>query len=165
MIFGRPGSGKSTFSLALHKLTGLSLHHLDKYFFISNWIERDYEEFIHIQENMVNQDAWIVDGNNAKSLELRYAKADLVLYFNYPRYLCYWRILKRLFCKRQEIEDRAEGCRETIRLKFLQYVWTFEKQVEEKIQYLKERYPQVVFKEIKSDKALDWVWDNIAKKG
>jgi len=30
MIFGRPGSGKSTFALALSQKTGLPLHHLDR---------------------------------------------------------------------------------------------------------------------------------------
>ena len=59
----------------------------------------------------MNQERWIIDGNSTKSLEMRYSKADLVLYFNYPRYLCYWRIFKRLFYKNKLIDDRAEGCK------------------------------------------------------
>lgn len=34
-IFGRPGSGKSTFALQLHKKLNLPLYHLDKYFYKS----------------------------------------------------------------------------------------------------------------------------------
>jgi adenylate kinase family enzyme len=42
-IFGRPGSGKSTFAHKLHLKTGLPLYHLDRYFFVANWVERDYQ--------------------------------------------------------------------------------------------------------------------------
>lgn len=40
MIFGRPGSGKSTFALQLHKLTEIPLHHVDKHFFEAGWQKR-----------------------------------------------------------------------------------------------------------------------------
>lgn len=57
MIFGRPGSGKSTFSDALHKQTGLPLHHIDKYYFVENWVERDRQEFLDIQQSIVDTDS------------------------------------------------------------------------------------------------------------
>ena len=63
MIFGRPGSGKSTFAHDLHKITGLPLHHLDKHFFTRNWVERDKQEFLDIQQSIVDTDSWIIDGN------------------------------------------------------------------------------------------------------
>lgn len=56
-------------------LWGLPLHHLDKYFY---WIEQDYNEFIEIQKNIVDTECWIVDGNSTRSLEIRWARADLV---------------------------------------------------------------------------------------
>ena len=107
MIFGRPGSGKSTFTNALHKTTGLPLHHLDKHFFTKNWIERDTQEFLKIQQSIVDTNSWIIDGNSIKSLEMRYRRADLVLYLNFPRWLCYIRVFKRIFDKSIEIDDRA----------------------------------------------------------
>lgn len=88
MIFGRPGSGKSTFALWLHKQTGIPLHHLDRHFYIHNWIERDYEEFLAIQQSIVENEEWIVDGNSTKSFEMRYSHADMCLYFNFPRIVC-----------------------------------------------------------------------------
>lgn len=48
MIFGRPGSGKSTFATWLSQSLDLPLHHLDKHFYIRNWVERDYNEFLQI---------------------------------------------------------------------------------------------------------------------
>ena len=97
MIFGRSGSGKSTFAHDLHKITGLPLYHLDKYFFTRNWVERDKQEFLDIQQSIVDTHFWIIDGNSIKSLEMRYRRADLVLYLNFPRWLCYIRVFKRIF--------------------------------------------------------------------
>ena len=49
MIFGLPGSGKSTFAVRLARLLHLPVVHLDKYFFIHNWNKRDHEDFLKIQ--------------------------------------------------------------------------------------------------------------------
>lgn len=155
MIFGRSGSGKSTFALALHRSLHLPLYHLDKYFFEENWQERDYQEFLRIQQAIVDGDLWIIDGNCTKSLAMRYNKADLVLYFNYPRWLCYFRVCKRLCKKDIMIDDRAYGCKEKISFKFLRYMWSFEKRVSNKIDFLKEKYPATCFVEIKNNKELE----------
>jgi len=154
MIFGRPGAGQSTFALRLHKHTGIPLYHLDKHFFESNWVERDYQEFLKIQQSLVEGTSWIIDGNSLRSLEMRYARANIVVYFNYPRWVCYWQIFKRLFNKNPEIKDRADGCKETIRFGLLRYIWSFENRVENQIRHLQEQYPDAKFIEIKSDKDL-----------
>ncbi len=151
MIFGRPGSGKSTFALKLHRLTHIPLHHLDKHFYESNWIERDYQEFLSIQQSIIDTESWIIDGNSTKSLEMRYAEANLVLYFNFHRLICYIRIFKRLFGKDPNIDDRAKDCKELIRLKLLRYMWSFEKRVAGQLLMLKEKYPHVDFVEIRSN--------------
>lgn len=51
MIIGRPGSGKSTFSVMLQKSLNIPLFHLDKYFFIADWVPREYENFCHSKKN------------------------------------------------------------------------------------------------------------------
>lgn len=155
MIFGRPGGGKSTFSVKLSKILAVPVHHLDKHFYIRNWIERNYEEFLAIQQNLVDQDQWIIDGNSTKSLEMRYQRANLVLYFNYPRWRCYSRVLKRLFNKDTSIEDRAEDCHEALRWSLIKYMWTFEKRVEKQLSLFKEKYPDIQLIEIRSDKDLE----------
>lgn len=158
VIFGRPGSGKSTFALKLHKKTGISLYHLDKFFYTNNWVERDYQEFLNIQENILQQEQWIIDGNSLKSLEMRWARATHVLYFNYPRWLCLWRLLKRIVHKDPAIQDRAAECGEIIRWRLIQYMWTFEYRKNNRLMHqikdFRDRYPQVQFIEIRNDKDL-----------
>ena len=63
MVIGCPGSGKSTFSKALHKKTSLPLFHLD----LMNWnsdrstVERNI--FIERLYKTIQKDEWIIDGN------------------------------------------------------------------------------------------------------
>lgn len=155
MIFGRPGSGKSTFASGLSDALNLPLHHLDKHFYTENWVERNYEAFLNIQQNIVKEETWIVDGNSTRSLEMRWSRATLILYFNFPRLTCYFRILKRLFNPNRDIDDRAPGCHETIRLSLVKYIWSFEKRVAKHITLFKEKYPNTVFKEIRNEDKLN----------
>ena len=102
----------------------------------------------------MNQEEWIIDGNSTKSFEMRYKRADVCLYFNFPRYLCYWRIFKRLLIKNPGINDRADNCYETVRWSLLKYMWGFENRVNPILNLLKQNYPNVRFIEINSDTAL-----------
>ncbi len=153
MIFGRPGGGKSTFAVEIQKILKIPLYHLDKYFFIENWTksweEREYEEFLKIQQELVDKGQWIIDGNCLASLENRYSKATHCFYFNLSRIICIWRVLKRYFNKNTEIDDRPKNCKETITFKFVKYIWNFEKRVAPKITFLKKKYPGVKFYELK----------------
>lgn len=155
MIFGRPGSGKSTFASWLSKQLDLPLYHLDKYFYIENWVERDYKEFLQIQKKIVETESWIIDGNNIRSLEIRWMEANAVIYFNYPKMTCIYRIFKRFCMPNYSIDDRAVGCPETLSLKLLRYTWTFESRVKSDIHLLKDRYPNALFKEIKNNNDLN----------
>lgn len=152
MIFGIPGSGKSTFALKLARLLNLPLFHLDKYFFVSDWKERNYEEFLEIQKGFVDQDSWIIDGNATRSFEIRFSKADTVLYFRFNRALCLWRIFQRLIDKHPHISDRAEGCGEHIRLGLVKYLWGFPERVKKSIEELRLKYPEAKFYELHNDK-------------
>lgn len=154
MIFGRPGSGKSTFAHELHNITKIPLYHLDKYFFTSNWSKRDNGEFMRMQNEIVNTDSWIIDGNCTKSLETRYSHADICLYFNYPNLVCLWRVCKRILQNRDHIDDRAENCPEVVRWQLIKYMWTFQDRVKEQIAVLQLKYPQVKFIECTNNKQI-----------
>jgi adenylate kinase family enzyme len=129
----------------------IPLFHLDKHFFEANWIQRNYQDFLNQQQDFVNHPYWIIDGNSSKSLELRYSRADVCLYFNFPRYLCYYRTVKRLFHKLPAIDDRAPGCQETVRWSLLEYMWGYEERMRPILNQLKTNYPNVKLIELRSD--------------
>ncbi len=155
MIFGIPGSGKSTFAARLSKQYNLPVFHLDKYFFTKNWQERDYSEFLEIQQSFVEQDSWIIDGNATRSLEMRFSRAHLVFYFRFNRILCLWRIFKRLMRKDHQISDRAEGCSENIRFRLIRYLWGFDQRVRKNVASLRAKYPHAIFYELRTKKDLE----------
>jgi adenylate kinase family enzyme len=161
MVFGRPGSGKSTFSVQLGEDLSLPVYHLDRYFFKEKWVPQEQEVFLHIQQGLVAQEKWIIDGNALSSLGMRYARAHVALYFSYPRLLCLWRLFKRLFHRDKRIQDRAEGCPEQVRWPLIKYMWGFEERVAPALGKLRQDYPHVQFYKIKNNKDLK----DILKKG
>ncbi|WP_242601689.1 hypothetical protein [Legionella nautarum] len=114
-------------------------------------MQRNYQDFLNQQQYFVSQSSWIIDGNSSKSLELRNSRADICLYFNFPRYLCYYRTIKRLFHKHPAIDDRAPGCHETVRWSLLEYMWGYEKRMRPILSQLKTNYPNVKLIELRSD--------------
>jgi adenylate kinase family enzyme len=154
VIFGRPGSGKSTFAKKIATQLNLPLYHLDKYFFIENWVERDYSEFINMQLEIVNKPQWVVDGNGLRSLSLRWSRADLVLYFDYPRLLCLMRLIKRFLKPDYDIDDRAPGCEEILRARLIKYMWLFDKRASQDVFLLLQQYPQIPFLKIRNNQEL-----------
>jgi adenylate kinase family enzyme len=152
MVFGLPGSGKSTFATKLAQCLDLPVYHLDKHFYVENWFERDYEEFLDVQQSFVDQPRWVIDGNAMKSLEMRFQKADVAIYFRYPVFICFWRMFKRVFHKNWHIPDLAEGCTKNIRFRLIKYLFRFHRRYSPKINELRQKYPQVYFCVLRSDK-------------
>jgi adenylate kinase family enzyme len=149
MIIGRPGSGKSTYGHQLSQELSIPVHHLDKHFFMANWTPRNYDEFLAIQQNLIDQDQWIIEGCSIRSLEMRYAEADICIYLTTPRWLCLYRLIKRLFFNNKHIDDRAEGCVESLSWNLIKYTWTFNYRrnhfVPNELAYLRKQYPDVTF--------------------
>ncbi|MFM5955410.1 MAG: topology modulation protein [Novosphingobium sp.] len=126
LVIGSPGAGKSTLSHALAAATGLPLHHLDRMFWLPGWIERDRDEGRAILEQVLAQDRWIIDGNYGSTLPLRIARADTVVWLDYPTHLCLRRALKRWWNFRGTSRpDMTEGCPERLDLEFLLYIAAF----------------------------------------
>ncbi len=88
---------------------------------------------------------------------MRYAKADLALYFDFPKTLCFYRVLKRRFFKDHSIQDRADNCPEVISWKLLTYTWRFEPRVHNQLQTIKAQYPHVLFVEVHNDRELELI--------
>ncbi|MDH4158233.1 MAG: hypothetical protein OEW00_13255 [candidate division Zixibacteria bacterium] len=81
---------------------------------------------------MVSRDKWVMDGTYDRTLDIRLPRADAVIFLDYSRYLCLWRVLKRVVTNFGEVRpDMAVGCPERIDLGFLRWVWN----------YRRDRYP------------------------
>lgn len=126
LVIGSPGAGKSTLSHRLAVRTGLPLHHLDKMYWLPGWVERDRDEGRAILAEVLAQDRWIIDGNYGSTMPMRLARADTVVWLDYPTGLCLARVFKRWWQYRGTARpDMTEGCPENLNLEFLHYVLVF----------------------------------------
>ena len=95
LVIGCPGSGKSTFSIALHQITALPLIHLDMLYWNADKTIVEKSVFRERLAHALLQDAWIIDGNYASTMELRMQNCDTVIFLDYPTELCLEGILSR----------------------------------------------------------------------
>ncbi|MEX1030704.1 MAG: AAA family ATPase [Paenibacillaceae bacterium] len=135
LVLGCAGSGKSTFSKNLGQIKGVPVIHLDSLYWKSGWVassEQDWD--ITIDELLVNHDTYILDGNYSRTLDKRLKDTDTVFYFDFPRYLCIYRVIKRRILNHGKTRaDMAEGCIEKIDLEFIRWIWNYKKRSRRKI--------------------------------
>jgi adenylate kinase family enzyme len=154
-LIGLPGSGKSTFAAKLGKILNIPVHHLDRHMFEANGKKRDKQEFIAIQKALLAEESWIIEGCSYSTFEMRFARADTIIYFHLPRLLCIWRVLKRRFFPDKTLCDTAEGCSQIFNWEIVKYIWTFDRDKRERIEELRKKYPHVIFRIFKSSKDAD----------
>ncbi len=126
MIIGCGGSGKSTLAKKLHELTGLPLIHLDQLFWQAGWVEPEKENWRKTMEEQTDRPSWIMDGNYGGTMDIRLEKADTIIFMDRSRWLCLYRILKRLvqYWGRTR-PDMTEGCEERVSWAFVKYVFHY----------------------------------------
>jgi len=149
-LIGLPGSGKSTFAVKLGKLLNISVHHLDKHMFEPNGKKRDKQDFLAMQKDLVAEDSWIIEGCSFSTFEMRFARADVVIYFFLPRYVCFWRMLKRLFNY-----DKSFGGLRKITAELVRYTWNFDREKRERIEELVKKYPALEYRIFRNQKQAD----------
>lgn len=143
LIIGISGAGKSTVAKKIHKLLYIPIVHLDRLFWEPGWIKSDKEIFEKKVLTAIQKDRWIIDGNYTNSMELWIKDADTILYFDFPRLLCLWYILKRRIAFHGKTRpDVARGCEERFDLNFLKFIWNFPKNNTPKIENILARQPK-----------------------
>lgn len=88
IVIGCPGSGKSVFSRALHEKTGLPLYHLDNLYWNADRTKVDHDIFLRKMQEILESDAWILDGNYQSTMEKRMLYCDTVFFLDYPLEVC-----------------------------------------------------------------------------
>ena len=130
VILGNSGSGKSTLARALGQRLGLPVVHLDRLFWEPDWVEADTTLFRQRVREAVAGDAWVCEGNySRKTFDLRLPTADLIIWLDTPRHACMRRVILRSVLNRPRA-DKPDGCSEKLDrdfLKFLHYVWHFDR--------------------------------------
>jgi len=97
VVFGKPGSGKSTLSKSLALATKIKLHPLDLLVFKKNGDRVDRVTYDKEHEKILSADSWIIDGfGPIDSFNKRLEAADTLIYIELPYFISYWLVTKRL---------------------------------------------------------------------
>lgn len=166
LIFGTPGSGKTTFSNRLSKITDIPVFHIDRHFFKKGreWIERPQEDFLKDVKEQLEKDSWIIDGNGMRSLEMRFKEAHLAIFCDFPRLICIFRIFYRwISTLGKEKPDGPEDAINKVSFRILKYLWKFPSRYHS-INRLKELYPNVEFIHASSQKDLEHILKRFSKR-
>ena len=124
MVIGSSGSGKSTMAKRLGERTGLPVIHMDAIYWQPGWVATPADEVYERATAAADRPAWVFDGNHSKSRDYRMERADTVIYLDFSRFTCVWRVLKRWIRNYGKTRpDMGEGCPEKIDLDFLKFVW------------------------------------------
>ena len=124
-IIGSSGSGKSTFANRLQKKLCFPLYHLDLLYWKPNWVRTPRLDWIQLQESIVKESAWIIDGNYGGTLDIRLRAADTIIFLKFSRIPCLWGVFKR-FISRKRI-DEIPGCKEKLDPEFIKWIWNYNK--------------------------------------
>jgi len=130
-IVGCPGSGKSTLAHQLGKILGLPVYSTDSIYWLPGWVKRSADDYRRLHAGLIAKDRWIIDGNSSMTMDERFARADTIIFLDFPRWYCmffiWWRAISHVLFRTKR-EEVAPGCYEKLNGKFLElvrYVWRF----------------------------------------
>ncbi len=166
MLIGSGGAGKSTLARRLGAALGLEVIHLDKLHWLPGWTSPPKDEWRKKVQTLVEKDEWVMDGNFNGTMEMRMAACDTVIYMDFPRLVCVYRAMKRVFkYYNQTRPDMGEGCRERLDFEFLRWVWTFPKSDKPTIEERLKRFGDgKTIIRLRSPKEVEDFLANLAKK-
>ena len=123
LVIGPCGAGKSTLTGNLGTRLGLPVFHMDQLNWQPGWIESSKDDIRTRLNTIVAGDHWLIDGNYGGTLPTRLARADTVVYLDYPIGLCLARVLRRIWTYRGRTRpDMTEGCPERLDPMFIWYL-------------------------------------------
>ena len=136
IVIGCPGSGKSTFSKELHKITGIPLFHLDMMYWNADKTTVEKQVFLERLSNTMKSLKWIIDGNYFSTMEQRLKECDTVFFLDYPLEICLKGIKERKGKPRSDIpwietEDDEE---------FIEFIKNYNMQIRPKVKELLCKY-------------------------
>ena len=138
IVIGCPGSGKSTLSRKLHKITGIPLFHLDMMYWNADRTIVDKAVFHQRLSNTIKKSEWILDGNYGSTLELRLKECDTVIFLDYPLELCLEGIKERRGKERTDMPwAEAEGEEDA---EFIEFVKNYHSQNRPQVMELLKKY-------------------------
>lgn len=161
-VVGTSGSGKSTFSRMLAIRLDYPYLEMDAMFWKPNWQESSDEEFFAKLDIALSQERWVLDGNYNRTVDIKWAGVDHVIWIDYSFPRTVYQAIKRAFIRsitKTELWDKT-GNVETFRKSFLSrdsiIIWTLKTYKRNHIRYMEmlndPKYNHIEFVRLTSPK-------------
>lgn len=134
LIVGCGGAGKSTLAIDIGKRFGLPVIHLDKIWWLPNWVSRKKREFDSRLRKELAKTSWVIEGNYARTFKKRLKYADFCIFLDYSTELCIQSVYERVEkYKGKTRPDITEGCLEQADDEFKDWIYNFNNDVRPKM--------------------------------
>lgn len=122
-VMGPSNSGKSTLADAISCKTDIPVVHLDQLHHLpdSKWIPRAPAEFLQLHTDAVSQERWVMEGNYAKCIKERLARATGFILLDVKVTVALLRYIRRCYSSTPRIGGLAMST-EHITLEMLKYI-------------------------------------------
>lgn len=161
IVIGCPGSGKSTFSAALNKITGIPLIHLDMLYWNKDKTTVEKAVFMERLSKVLQTQSFIIDGNYASTMELRIIKSDTVIFLDYPKEVCLQGVAERMGKPRSDMP----WVETEIDKEFIEFIKKYNEQCKPQVEMLLEKYSNKKIIILKSRAEADLFLSKIKEKG
>ncbi len=112
VVVGTTSSGKSTLASQLAEKIGGDFIELDALHWEPNWVEAPDEVFRMGVETATHSKAWVVAGNYSVVRDVIWARAEVIIWLDYPFHIVFWRLLMRTIRRSIFQEELWNGNRE-----------------------------------------------------
>ena len=113
-VVGASGSGKSTLAKQIAQSLELTYFEMDEIFWLPNWQEPDDEDFFEDIDQVVQKEAWVLDGNYRRLQQIKWQRAQVVVWIDLPYLQIIWRLIKRTYLRVRNKEVLWAGNVETL---------------------------------------------------
>lgn len=117
-VVGTSGSGKTTFGAALAERMGVDHIELDGLSWEANWVAAPVPVFRERVATAIAAETWVVDGNYSAARDLVWARADTVIWLDFPFRVVMGRVILRTMRRWARREVLWGRNRESLRMAF-----------------------------------------------
>ena len=114
-MVGTTGTGKTMVARAVAQHLELPHIELDALYWDANWTGVSEDVFVERVLAAIRGERWVVDGNYSRVRGLVWARAETVVYLDYPFWRVFWQLLQRTIRRSQSGEELWSGNRELLR--------------------------------------------------
>lgn len=140
-VIGTSGSGKSTFSQMLADELDYPYIEMDAIFWKPNWKESSDDEFFANLTESLNGEYWVLDGNYNRTVDIKWAKVDTIIWVDYTFTRTLYQAVKRAIVRivtRKELWGKS-GNIESFKKSFMSrdsiILWTLRTYKKNRVRY------------------------------